>query len=206
MNRGFTLIELVIVIVISGIVSLFTFSFIYNSVQTYRLMRTQRGLHQEGVYALERITRELRDASFCLVQTNGILFARAHPTPADPNSFVRYYRSGSSLFRCSEVSFGSVCLLNPSASPTNKLLANNVATFVVQLIANGEPCNAGNLANCQDDSFAIAIGLSRDGQTVALDTTVTPKNYCASGPSVVSCTAHDYANRSFNRDYQDVIY
>jgi len=58
MNRGFTLIELILVIVISSIVSVFTFSFIYHSIQTYRIVRTQSQLHQEGSYALERLTRE----------------------------------------------------------------------------------------------------------------------------------------------------
>jgi prepilin-type N-terminal cleavage/methylation domain-containing protein len=83
MKKGFTLIELILVIVIGSIVSVFTFSFIYNSIQTYRLMRTQRQLHQEGAYALERITRELRDASYGVNVTGGISFMKAHQTPAD---------------------------------------------------------------------------------------------------------------------------
>jgi prepilin-type N-terminal cleavage/methylation domain-containing protein len=205
MKNGFTLIELILVIVISSIVSVFTFAFIYNSIQTYRIMRTQRQLHQEGSYALERITRELRDASYSLNIAGGISFLKAHQTPADTNSFVRYYRSGSSLYRCSDASLGLVCLFNPGSSPTNKLVARNMASFTVQYNANGEPCDASNLPNCQDDSFSITLGLAREGQTLTLATTITPRNYCANGASSASCSTQDYTNRSFNRDYRDVV-
>ena len=99
MRKGFTLIELIIVIVISSMVGVFTFSFIYSSIQTYRLMRTQSQIYQEASYVLDRITRELRDATYNLSSTGGISFTKAHQTPADSNTFVRYYQSGTSLFR-----------------------------------------------------------------------------------------------------------
>jgi prepilin-type N-terminal cleavage/methylation domain-containing protein len=210
MNRGFTLIELILVIVISSIVSIFTFSFIYNSVQTYRLMRTQSQLHQEGSYALERISRELRDASFGLDSGSGISFikpvrsALMDPNISDRNTFVRYYRSGKSLYRCSDASFGLVCLFNPSSSPTNKPISANISTFAVLHNTNGE-CNPSDLPGCQDDSFSITLGLTRDGQTFTIATTITPKNYCAEGASAASCSTQDYTNRSFNRDYRDVV-
>jgi|GEM_PF-381849 len=205
MRKGFTLIELIIVIVISSMVSVFTFSFIYNSIQTYRLMRIQRQLYQEASYALERITRELRDASNNLNVTGGISFTKAHQTPADTNTFVRYYQSGPSLFRCSDAVSGLVCLFNPNSSPTNKLVSNNISTFTIQHNTNGEPCGASSLPNCQDDSFSITLGLTKEGQIFTIETTITPRNYCASGPSAASCSSQDYTNRCFNRDYRDVV-
>jgi prepilin-type N-terminal cleavage/methylation domain-containing protein len=205
MKKGFTLIELILVIVISSIVSVFTFSFIYNSIQTYRLMRTQRQLHQEATHALERITRELRDASYALNVVGGISFIKAHQTPADTNTFVRYYQLGSSLFRCSDGASGLVCLFNPGSSPTNKRIAANISTFTIQHNTNGNPCDASNLPNCQDDSFSITLGLAKEGQTLTIGTMVAPRNYCANGPSAASCSTQDYTNRSFNRDYRDVV-
>jgi prepilin-type N-terminal cleavage/methylation domain-containing protein len=205
MKKGFTLIELILVIVISSIVGICTFSFIYNSIQTYRLMKTQGQLHQEGSYALERISRELRDASYGLNIAGGISFLKAHQTPADTNTFVRYYRSGSSLYRCSDASLGLVCLFSPGSSPTNKLLCANVSVFTIQRNTNGEPCNASSLPNCQDDSFSVTLGLSKEGQTFTVGTVITPKNYCANGPSAASCSTQDYTNRSFNRNYRDVV-
>jgi prepilin-type N-terminal cleavage/methylation domain-containing protein len=205
MKKGFTLIELILVIVIGSIVSVFTFSFIYNSIHAYRLMRTQRQLHQEGSYALERITRELRDASYSVNIAGGISFIKAHRTPADANTFVRYYQSGSSLFRCSDASLGLVCLFNPGSSSTNKRVAAYISTFTIQHNTNGNPCDATHLPNCQDDSFSITLGLAKEGQALTIGTTVTPKNYCTNGASAPSCPAQDYTNRSFNRDYNDVV-
>jgi prepilin-type N-terminal cleavage/methylation domain-containing protein len=210
MNRGFTLIELILVIVISSIVSVFTFAFIYNSIQTYRIMRTQSQLHQEGSYALERISRELRDASFSLSSGPDISFMKPTrtivqaPKVIDRNPFVRYYRSGASLYRCSDASLGLICLFNPGSSPTNKPISANISTFTVLHNTNGE-CNPSDLPNCQDDSFSITLGLTRDGQTFTIATTITPKNYCANGASVASCSTPDYTNRSFNMDYRDVV-
>ena len=205
MRKGFTLIELIIVIVISSMVSVFTFSFIYNSIQTYRLMRIQRQLHQEASYALERITRELRDASYNLSSTGGVSFTRAHQTPADTNTFVRFYQSGNSLFRCSDAVSGLVCLVNPGSSPTNKPVSANVSTFTVQRNTNSEPCVVSSLPNCQDDSFSVTLALTKEGQTFTLSSTVTPRNYCSNGASAASCSSQDYSNRSFNRDYRDVV-
>lgn len=205
MKKGFTLIELILVIVIGSMVSAFTFSFIYNSIQTYRLMRTQRQLHQDATYALDRITRELRDASFGISTSSGISFIKSHQTPTDSNTFVRYYQSGSTLFRCSDSVFGLICLFNPGSSPTNKPICANLSSFTVQQNTNGSPCDASNLPNCQDDSFSVTIGLAREGHTLTLGTSITPKNYCARGASAPSCSAQDYSNRSFNRDYYEVV-
>lgn len=204
MRKGFTLIELIIVIVISSMVGVFTFSFIYSSIQTYRLMRTQSQIYQEASYVLDRITRELRDATYNLSSTRGISFTKAHQTPADSNTFVRYYQSGASLFRCSDSVSGHICLFNPDSSPTNKAISSNIAAFEVLHSPNVE-CNPSNPPTCQDDSFSITLRMIKEGQTIVVGATITPKNYCSYGPSSTSCSSSDYTNRSFNMDYRDVV-
>ena len=67
-NKGFTLIEIVTVIVVLGILSVFTFSFIDNAVKTYMIGSKQRMLYQEASYIMERISRELRDAESVTIQ------------------------------------------------------------------------------------------------------------------------------------------
>ena len=209
MGKGFTLIELIIVVVISSMVSVVTFSFVYNSIQAYRLMRTQGQLYRDGTYALERITRDLRDASSGVNAGIDIYFlkpartALQAPNVVDRNAFVRYYRVGTNLFRCSDSTTGSVCLSNPSASSTNKLVSRKVVNFTATTNPN-TPCNLSNPLTCQDDSFTVKLDLANDGQSITLTATITPKNYCAGGASAASCSTQDYSNRSFNGDYRDV--
>jgi prepilin-type N-terminal cleavage/methylation domain-containing protein len=207
MDRGFTLIELIFSVVILGILSAFTFSFIYSNVRTYNLMRTQGELWQEGGYALERITRDLRDASFRVSTWGGLSMMKSHPTVVDPNPFVRYYQWGGRLYRCSDASFGSVCQFNPFSSPTNQPICGNVDMFSAGQNVNSQPCDSLHSANCQDDSFYAVIRLRKDDNVVAMSATVTPKNYCANGPSPGSwsCGPRDPTGRSFNGDYQDAV-
>ena len=63
MNRGFTLIEMIIAIVVLGILGVFTFTFFGDYMNTYTQMRNRRSDHQEALYIIERITREFRNAN-----------------------------------------------------------------------------------------------------------------------------------------------
>ena len=61
-SRGFTLIELVIVMVIMGIVSVFSIKFITHSVQIYRQGADREQLMSDVRFGLERLNREVRNA------------------------------------------------------------------------------------------------------------------------------------------------
>ncbi len=71
-NKGFTMIELVMVIVVLSILGLFTFSFIDNAIRTYMLVREQSPLYADGAYIMERITRELSDATTVDTTTSAV--------------------------------------------------------------------------------------------------------------------------------------
>jgi len=83
MNRGFTLIEMIITIVVLGILGVFTFTFFGDYMNTYTQMRNRRSNHQEAMYIIERITRELRNAKTVSYTENSITFTMPRGTPAD---------------------------------------------------------------------------------------------------------------------------
>ncbi len=94
MQKGFTLIELVMVIVVLSIISLFTFSFLISNSRTYQIMKGQGELYQDGMYLMERISRDLIDSDTSC--TGG--FKRSHKS-RDTNLCTQYTISGTTLFR-----------------------------------------------------------------------------------------------------------
>lgn len=100
-DKGFTIIELVTVIVVLSILGIFTFSFLDNAIRTYRLVKEQSPLYADGAYIMERITRELSDASQVDVAGSGTLtFWTAHlPPSSTPPTKVSFQQNGKNLIR-----------------------------------------------------------------------------------------------------------
>jgi MSHA biogenesis protein MshO len=200
-NKGFTLIEIVIVIIVMSIVGVFTFSFLANSAKTYQMMRDQRDLHQEAAYVVERISRELRDAT-CISppQTSGsfpgisIYLQKAHLTPMSNglNSWLFYSNDPQNanlyiLYRWNLIS-------------VPKMMAKNAPRTFNEYF--NYQSNSATVA--EDDTFIITVMATKNNQTVTLSATVCPKNYRSGGPFNCSSGAN-YSGRSFNGEYYDVI-
>jgi len=97
MQRGFTLIELVSVIVVLSIISLFTFSFLISNSRTYQIMKGQGELYQDGMYLMQRISRDIIDAiDYDASCPSGL--RKAH-TSRDVTLCVQYTISGTTLLR-----------------------------------------------------------------------------------------------------------
>jgi prepilin-type N-terminal cleavage/methylation domain-containing protein len=195
-NKGFTLIEIVTVIVVLGILGAFSLTFIDNAIKTYMIASKQRMLYQEGTYILERITREVRDSvSYGVDPFPYSFFKRIHVTPNPPyiddNPYIRYALSGSNLQRYSRIFLGD---------RTNQLFGRNVTSYTMTRNPNPLTPNI--------DTFTFTITLAKDGEIVTLSATICPKNYCSAGYLTglfgALCTP-DYAGRNFNGDYEDVI-
>ena len=134
MNKGFTLIEMIITILILGILGVFTFAFFGNYMRTYTLMRDRRNMHQEAVYIIERISRELRDAITVTSTSNSISFTipiSVLATGGDTSTTITYgldATDATKLNRTGNIS-GSI-LMGDNFSGINPFIVTAITTPV----------------------------------------------------------------------------
>jgi prepilin-type N-terminal cleavage/methylation domain-containing protein len=154
-QRGFTLIEIIVVIVILSIVSAISIKFLADSLRIYTMTVNQKTLFDEGKLALERMCRDIRDASAITGSTlSSITFTRNDATAQDgAGENIRFDLSGSTLRK----------VKNAGGAPENPIaMADNVSTFTVT--------NATS-------EIQLRLTLSRaSGENVTLQTKVYPKN------------------------------
>ncbi len=157
-SKGFTLIEVVVVIVILSIVSAITIHFLVSSLRVYTMTVNQKTLFDEGKLALERICRDIRDARSIASPAAGgsgslITFTRTNATAQDiANENITFRLTGTNLEK-----------VKASPSVTNTL-AGNVSSFTVTRGAT-------------DDQMKLVVTLSLGtGENVTLQTKVYPKN------------------------------
>jgi len=154
-SRGFTLIEIIIVIVILSIISAITIKFLTDGLRIYTMTVNQKTLFDEGKLALERMCRDIRDArSITGTTATSITFTRNDATAQDgAGENIRFDLSGSTLRK----------VKNAGGAPENPIaMADNVTTFAVT--------NATNEIQLQ-----LTLRLA-SGENVTLQTKVYPKN------------------------------
>lgn len=162
-SKGFTLIEIVIVIVILSIVSAITIYFLVNSLRVYTMSINQKTLFDEGKLALERMCRDIRDANSITSPAAGgsgslITFTRTNATAQDiASENITFQLTGSNLQKVKA---------SPSATST---LAGNVSVFTV---TRGAP--ATNNENEIKMVLTLSLGT---GENVTIQTKVYPKNF-----------------------------
>ena len=105
-NKGFTLIEIIIVIIVLGVLSIFGFSFLSTAIHTYSMMEKQKSLFDEAAMAMERISRELRDAESISAPANPgdtssiLTFTKSHGSPEESTNYeITFQLSGTTLQR-----------------------------------------------------------------------------------------------------------
>jgi prepilin-type N-terminal cleavage/methylation domain-containing protein len=177
-DRGFTLIEIISVIVILSIISIFGFSFISNAARTYFALKNQNTLYYQAATAMERMSRALRDA----VSIRAVVFSpgkiriqRTHATPQDPNQYVTFALNGSNLQRGSNT-------IDADPATYYDLVAN-CASFTVTSSSN-------------EILMTLRLTLST-GESVTIQSKICPKN--------LPFGATPYSGRNFNGEWAEEV-
>ena len=160
-NKGFTLIEIVIVIVILSIISAITIKFLVDGLRIYTMTVNQKTLFDEGKLAMERMCRDIRDARSITTPAAGgsgntITVLRSNATAQDiADESITFRLTGSTLEKVKA---------SPSATST---LAVNVSTFTV---------TRGDVATNNENEITLVVTLSLVGsdERVTLRTKVYP--------------------------------
>lgn len=175
-NRGFTLIELVTVIMVLAILGGFTFSFLDHAIKTYTMVKEQDILYTEGAYIMERVTKELSDAATVTTPSLGAMsstltFTRVHTSSIDTSTTVTFAKSGRNLLR------------------NSVLIGRNVNKFdVTRHLSSG----------ALDETVVIELEITSPRDPTippfSITTEIAPNNY-----------GTGYTGRSFNGDYFEYI-
>jgi prepilin-type N-terminal cleavage/methylation domain-containing protein len=167
-SKGFSLFEIIVVIVILSIVSAITIKFLVDSMRIYTMTINQKTLLDEGKLALERMCRDIRDARSITTPAAGgsgntIRFRRNNATTQDiVNEDIRFQLTGTTLEKDKA---------NPNVTTP---LASNVSTFTV---------TRGQAATNNANEITLVLGLSlASGENVTLQTKVYPKNLSTDPP------------------------
>lgn len=148
-SKGFTLIEIIVVIVILSIISAITIKFLVDSLRIYTMTVYQKTLLDEGKLAMERMCRDIRDANSITSTSNSITLTRTNATAQDiAGESITFRLTGGTLERV-KASIGYS-------------MASNVSTFAVT--------NTSNEITLQ---LTLSLGT---GENVTLWTKVYPKN------------------------------
>jgi prepilin-type N-terminal cleavage/methylation domain-containing protein len=158
-SNGFTLVEIIVVIVILSIVSAITIKFLIDSLKIYTMTVNQKTLLDEGKLALERMCRDIRDASDLIVTTaSSIAFTRTHATGTGQDGAgerIKFDLSGTTLRKIKGVDASG-------NGGTPYTMASNVSTFTVSNVT---------------DEIQLQLTLQlTSGENVTLQTKVYPKN------------------------------
>ena len=132
-EAGFTMIELVIVLVLTSILGIFLFQIVTSSLSTFITMRTRKERADDAVLVLEKISREVRAANDINTVGNNILIFKR----ADTGKSVKFIRN-TATNRLRRQSAADVASL-PGSSSSGNIVAENVSGFNSYSLSVGGP-------------------------------------------------------------------
>jgi len=151
-NHGYTLIEIIIVIVILGVIGAFTFQMVAAGVQAFKKSSARKDILDQGRLALERMVRELRDGKEITdCSSNSITFKKAHPAQAADNiEEVKFELDGTDLKRVGDPN-------GNEGGPYEAVLASDVTSFQVGGGGSGSVTVDASSSGSADGAAGITI-------------------------------------------------
>ena len=171
-QKGFTLLEIIMVIVLLGIVSVVTGALLFQGTRAFQVMDVRGDLKSSGATSLERITKEMRQirctsaGSTCTAQSTDITSMTAGEL-----RFVNSNNEGRGF----RVNAGNLLLrLGSTASDPEYTLSGNAASVTFAYLKKD-----GTAASVSTEVWTINVTLSlANGQeTVNLMASVHPRNF-----------------------------
>ena len=93
-EAGFTLIEMIIVIVLASILGIFIFGVLNKCLVAQIDMQVRKEMSDDAVRTMDKVNRELREASVVMASGNNVLyFLKSNSASSDPNPYVAYLRN-----------------------------------------------------------------------------------------------------------------
>ncbi len=161
-EAGFTLVEMIIVIVISSILGVFVLGVLTKCLVAQINMQERKEMSDEAIMSLERMNRELREAkAIVYAGNNTLMFEKNITSSTDTNLFIRYVRDlpTDRVMRQSAVDLDNLRALWGN-STAGTAIATNVSYFYCLDITN------------EDVSLELSFTDGSDWQT-----SVFPRNY-----------------------------
>lgn len=186
-DDGFTLIELIAVIIVLGILAGFTVSFLDHAVRNYTLVKEQQDIYTDGAYVMERIVRELSDA-----------FEVTEPASGLTSSNIKF----------------TVPAHGPRPETTIEFKQDNINPR--NLLRNGVPIATNLNAASTDYGFRVtreAVVPGTQASTITVELQLTSANDSNNIPPFKLVTKvvpnnyniDNYTQRSFNKGYYEQI-
>jgi len=137
-DRGYTLIEMIVVIVILSIASAITIKFLVDSLRVYTMTVNQKTLYDEGKLALEQMCRGIRDAnSITGVTASSITFVRDNATANDAVGETISYQLNAGVVQKVKAGNGYAMARNATTFAVTNAINEILLQLTLQL-ASGE--------------------------------------------------------------------
>jgi len=127
-EAGFTLIEMIIVIVIASILGGFIFQILTKSLGAQIAMQNRKERDDDAILVSEKISREIREAkNIVYAGNNQLVFEKNVTSSTDTNTFIQYVRDipTKRLMRQSAATLAGF----PGNSTSGNIVAEHVTVF-----------------------------------------------------------------------------